>query len=64
VDAIGWKRDIFYSPIAFIAFIGGVIGLSLLVHKYFEMPAQSFVRARASSSLAKLSVTVEDRGRA
>jgi len=61
VDAVGWQRNIFYSPIAFIAFLAGVVGLSLVVHRYFEMPAQSFIRALASSSLARLSVTVEDR---
>jgi peptidoglycan/LPS O-acetylase OafA/YrhL len=44
VDAIGWKRDIFYSPLAFVGFLALVIGLSLIVHRYFEMPAQSALR--------------------
>jgi peptidoglycan/LPS O-acetylase OafA/YrhL len=45
VDAIGWKRDLFYSPTALIAFVMGVVGLSLIVHRHFEMPVQSIIRA-------------------
>jgi peptidoglycan/LPS O-acetylase OafA/YrhL len=61
VDAIGWSRDIFYSPIAFIVYLAGVVGLSLIVHRYFEMPAQSFIRILASSLFARSSVVrVED----
>jgi peptidoglycan/LPS O-acetylase OafA/YrhL len=44
VDAIGWKRSIFYSPISLLVFLGLVVGLSLLVHRYFEMPAQNLIR--------------------
>jgi peptidoglycan/LPS O-acetylase OafA/YrhL len=58
VDAAGWQRTIFFSPLAFIAFLVGVVALSLVVHRYFEMPAQSWVRARAGSSLTRLSVAV------
>jgi peptidoglycan/LPS O-acetylase OafA/YrhL len=61
VDAAGWQRDVFHSPIAFLAFMAGVVGLSLVVHRYFEMPAQRSVRTLASSSLARLAVTVHGR---
>jgi peptidoglycan/LPS O-acetylase OafA/YrhL len=54
-DAMGWQRGIFYSPIAFIGFLVGVIGLGLVVHRYFEMPAQSRVRAFAGAMLARSS---------
>ena len=53
VDAIGWKRNIFYSPVLFVGFLALVIGLSLAVHRYFEMPAQSALRAAAKSSFRK-----------
>jgi peptidoglycan/LPS O-acetylase OafA/YrhL len=56
VDAIGWQRDIFYSPIAFIGFLTSVVGLSLVVHRYFEMPAQAFIRSLMRSSLGGASV--------
>lgn len=53
VDAIGWKRNLFYSPVSFLAYLGLVVGLSLIVHRYFEMPAQNLIRgvirARRSS---------------
>jgi peptidoglycan/LPS O-acetylase OafA/YrhL len=45
VDAIGWPRSIFYSPVSFLGFLAAVLGLSLLVYHYFEMPAQNFIRA-------------------
>jgi peptidoglycan/LPS O-acetylase OafA/YrhL len=45
VDAIGWERSIFYNPIIFLAFLTLVVGLSLVVYRYFEMPAQNFIRA-------------------
>ena len=56
VDAVGWKRDIFYSPIALLLFLASVVSLSLLVHRYFEMPAQSLIRALATSSLERLTL--------
>lgn len=49
VDAMGWTRDIFFSPFAFVAFLTGVVGISLLVHRHFEMPAQALIRAAAKS---------------
>jgi peptidoglycan/LPS O-acetylase OafA/YrhL len=54
VDAFGIKRDIFYSPFVLVGFLSIVIGLSLLVHRYFEMPAQSAIRMTAKASLARL----------
>jgi peptidoglycan/LPS O-acetylase OafA/YrhL len=53
VDAIGWKRDIFYSPSVFLGFLALVIGVSLLVHRYFEMPAQSAIRMGVKPYLGK-----------
>lgn len=50
VDAIGWQRGIFYSPFMFLAFLSITVGLSLLVHRYFEMPAQQFIRTGAGPS--------------
>jgi peptidoglycan/LPS O-acetylase OafA/YrhL len=47
VDAVGWERNIFYSPMMFLAFLSLVVGLSLVVHRYLEMPAQNFIRAGA-----------------
>lgn len=44
VDSMGWGRSIFYSPISFLAFLSLVIGLSLLVHRHFEMPAQNRIK--------------------
>ena len=49
VDAMGWTRDIFFSPVAFVAFLAGVVGISLFVHRHFEMPAQALIRAAAKS---------------
>jgi len=60
VDAAGWRRDIFYSPIALLGYLCGVVGLSLLVHRYFEMPAQSRLRALGGSFLARSLVAPED----
>ncbi len=54
VDAIGWKRDLFYSPAVFLAFLSAVIALSLLVHRYFEMPAQRAIRDAMTPHLARL----------
>jgi peptidoglycan/LPS O-acetylase OafA/YrhL len=51
VDMVGWKRDLFHSPIVFLGFLSLVIGLSLFVHRYFEMPAQRAIRAGAEFSL-------------
>jgi peptidoglycan/LPS O-acetylase OafA/YrhL len=44
VDYAGLTRSIFYSPVALIAYLSSVFGLSLAVHRYFEMPAQSLLR--------------------
>lgn len=54
VDALGWSRDIFYRPAVFIAFLLSVAGLALLVHRYFEMPAQSYLRRLAKRSTVML----------
>jgi peptidoglycan/LPS O-acetylase OafA/YrhL len=53
VDAIRWKRDIFYKPVLFVGYLALVIGLSLVVHRYFEMPAQGALRAAAKGLFGK-----------
>jgi peptidoglycan/LPS O-acetylase OafA/YrhL len=60
VDASGLHRDIFFSPIAFCAFVAGVAVLSLLVYRHFELPAQSLIRALASGSSPGRNRTIED----
>jgi peptidoglycan/LPS O-acetylase OafA/YrhL len=44
VDEIGWKRSVFYSPISLLTYLCLVAGLSLVVYRYFEMPAQNLIR--------------------
>lgn len=56
VDAAGLSRDIFLSPVIFLGFLTLVIGLSLLVHRYFEKPAQLAIRAGLKSYPGKIMV--------
>jgi peptidoglycan/LPS O-acetylase OafA/YrhL len=58
VDALGLSRNIFYSPFALLAYLAVVIGTALLVHRYFEMPAQNAIR-KAVTSLIKPQQIVE-----
>ena len=44
--------SIFYSPLFLVGFFCVLIGLSLASHKYFEMPAQRWMRGRFCSSPA------------
>lgn len=44
VDSIGLERSVFYNPLSIIVFISTLIPLSLAVHKYYEMPAQKYIR--------------------
>ena len=60
VDSVGWDRKIFYSPIMLVGFIVLVIGLSLVVHRYFEMPMQELIRAGTRSSLGTSSAAVAE----
>jgi peptidoglycan/LPS O-acetylase OafA/YrhL len=60
VDAVGWRREIFKSPIALVSYLWAVVGLSLLVHRYFEMPAQSRLRALGRPFLSRFFVVAED----
>ena len=53
VDAIGWKRDIFYSPDIFIGFLMLVIALSLIAHRHLEMPAQMAIWAGVKPYLVR-----------
>jgi peptidoglycan/LPS O-acetylase OafA/YrhL len=55
VDAIGWKRDIFYNPGVFIGFMTLTIGLSLLAHRYFEVPSQRAIRSGVRHYLERVS---------
>jgi peptidoglycan/LPS O-acetylase OafA/YrhL len=45
--AAAWSVDraIFLSPYALVAFLAGLIGLSLASHRYLERPAQRSLRA-------------------
>jgi peptidoglycan/LPS O-acetylase OafA/YrhL len=45
IDALGVSRNLFLEPVALVAFILGTFGLSWLVFKGFEMPAQAALRA-------------------
>jgi peptidoglycan/LPS O-acetylase OafA/YrhL len=56
VDAIGWKRSVFYSPVSLLAYLSLVVGLSLVVYRHFEMPAQNFIRGMVSASFKRFSV--------
>jgi peptidoglycan/LPS O-acetylase OafA/YrhL len=56
VDAMGWQRSIFYSPISFLVFFAAVLGLSLVVYHFFEMPAQDFIRGVVRGSVKRWSV--------
>jgi peptidoglycan/LPS O-acetylase OafA/YrhL len=51
MDQTGLDRRLFLSPIAFLGFIALVIGLSLIVYRSFEVPAQSWFRAASRSWL-------------
>lgn len=46
-DSCGLSRDLFLNPLVFLAYIGSVIGGGLLVHRFFEMPAQDRLRTFA-----------------
>jgi peptidoglycan/LPS O-acetylase OafA/YrhL len=56
MDAVGVDRNVFYSPFVFIAFMLLVFGLSLVVHRQFEMPAQDLIRAGVRYSLKRSAV--------
>jgi peptidoglycan/LPS O-acetylase OafA/YrhL len=60
VDAAGWRRDIFNSPIALVGYLCGVVALSLLVHRHFEMPVQSRLRELGRPLLGRGLVAAED----
>jgi peptidoglycan/LPS O-acetylase OafA/YrhL len=49
IDRVGISRTIFYSPIALLVYLGVVVGAGLLVHRYFEMPAQDTIRRAVKS---------------
>lgn len=44
------SRAIFYSPVVFVAFFSILITLSLLTHRYVELPAQNYLRRRAGAA--------------
>jgi peptidoglycan/LPS O-acetylase OafA/YrhL len=44
VDALGWDRSIFHSRSVFLGFLLLVVTLSLVTHRYFEMPGQLYLR--------------------
>lgn len=45
-DALGYKRDIFYSSKSIFIFMMVLIPLSLLTHHYFEIKAQRYMRRK------------------
>jgi peptidoglycan/LPS O-acetylase OafA/YrhL len=53
IDAMGWQRSIFYHVIMLLIYVCLVGGLSLLVYRHFEMPAQAFIKRRSKSYLQK-----------
>jgi peptidoglycan/LPS O-acetylase OafA/YrhL len=49
IDRIGISRTVFFSPLALLTYLGVVVGSGLLVHRYFEMPAQDAIRRAMKS---------------
>jgi peptidoglycan/LPS O-acetylase OafA/YrhL len=49
IDRIGISRTVFFSPLALLTYLGVVVGAGLLVHRYFEMPAQDAIRRAMKS---------------
>jgi len=47
VDAAGIDRAIFYNPAVFLAYLAAVIASSLAVYRWFERPAQDWIRSVA-----------------
>jgi peptidoglycan/LPS O-acetylase OafA/YrhL len=47
LDRLGVSRDVFFSPLARIVFMGITFGLSWVVFHGFEMPVQKRIRALA-----------------
>jgi len=56
LDAVGYSRAVFFSPIALAAYLALVIVTSLAVFHLFEAPAQDWLRSYAfRTSKARLS---------
>lgn len=51
VDAVGYDRAVFLSPIVFITYMTGVIAVSLAVYHLLERPAQDWIRGRLGGFL-------------
>jgi peptidoglycan/LPS O-acetylase OafA/YrhL len=47
VDASGYSRTIFLTPVMFVTYLSLVIGISLAVYRFFERPAQRWIRELA-----------------
>ena len=47
LDALGFSRTVFFSPIVLVAYLALVISTSLAVYHLFELPAQNWIRRRA-----------------
>ncbi len=58
LDWLGFPRSVFLSPIALAAFIVAVFGLSWIVFRAYEMPAQDRIRGLALPQKAKSRVAV------
>ena len=47
LDALGFSRTVFFSPIVLVAYLALVISTSLAVYHLFDFPAQNWIRRRA-----------------
>ena len=56
VDAAGIDRAIFYNPAVFLAYLAAVIASSLAVYRWFERPAQDWIRSVALAGRQRAAV--------
>lgn len=49
IAALGWQ-DVVAQPVTLVVFFGTVIAVSIPVYRYFELPAQDWLRSRLLSS--------------
>nr|WP_314876146.1 acyltransferase [uncultured Pseudomonas sp.] len=54
VDSLGLAREVFYQSWVMLLFFAILIPLSLACHRWFERPAQRYLRARGSSARIRL----------
>jgi peptidoglycan/LPS O-acetylase OafA/YrhL len=61
VDALGYARSIFFSPVALIAYLATVIALSFAIYRWFEMPAQNWLRKASARVSARQPALLTER---